>query len=156
MNFVVHGTQLCIDLHKVIKVLSLMAVQAVPRAPNYLQGLMNLHGESVPLIDLGERLGLANAIPYTLDTPVVLIADGDKRAGLVVSEILDVATFEQNDLQMLAQFEGANSPFLGVVNTAQGQSLMLDSSRVLDIELCEPGPELRVKAGVPKAKGEGP
>ena len=148
LHFVVRDLRLTVDLCHVLKVLPLVALQPVPGAPNYLKGLMNLGGRSVPVVDLAERLGLTNATPYTPATPVLLCTDGERQAGLVVSDIMGVATVEQHDLQMDSEFTGANSPFLGVVNTERGQSLLLDLGRVLDIELSTAGVEPRADPAV--------
>jgi purine-binding chemotaxis protein CheW len=55
----------------------------VPRAPAFLLGLFNLHGQILPLIDLGERLGSA----ATTGGRVIILRFGDLVAGLLVDRI---------------------------------------------------------------------
>ena len=111
LHFRISGMQLCVPLDFVHKVLPLMTLQQVPGAPPYLSGLMNLHGDSIPVIDLAVRLGHKSTQKYTLDTPILLCVSGERRAGLIISEIRYVRSIENNERQMTDLLKDGDLPF---------------------------------------------
>src|SRR3989338_336762 len=56
--FTAQDMRLCVRLEHCIKILPLMALQALPGAPPHLVGLMNLHGEGVQVVDIAACLDL--------------------------------------------------------------------------------------------------
>lgn len=124
----------CIPLGFVERALPLVDLHPLPGGPAYLAGFMNMGGASLPVLDLGIRLGLPEAEAYTLDTPIVVCNDGEHKAGLLVSNILGVQTVAQEDIQLRPAFEHSAPPFLATLNISQGLALMLDVSRVIDID----------------------
>ena len=127
----------CIDLQEVEQVFPLVAVQAISDGPNYLVGLMNVHGTMLPVIDLACRFGFGLAQKYTIDTPIILCQSGKYRGGFVVREVIGVTQPTSADIQMSEQFVGARPMLKAAVSTAHGMSLLLDSKRVLAIDLSE-------------------
>lgn len=144
LHFGVSGMHLCVPLDYVSKVLPLMSLQPVPGGASYLRGLLNLHGASIPVIDLAERLGHKSVQAYTLDTPILLCSSGERRVGLIISEVRDVRSIENKERQMTEVLKDGNLPFLAVFNTQYGLSLMLDIQRVLDMGVSDDGNELHV------------
>jgi len=132
LQFTVLGALCCVDLTRVNKVFPLVALKAVPSAPPYVAGVMNLHGRAVPVIDLAMRLSLPNTQPYTLDTPIVLVAAGAREYGLIVQEILEVETLKVTQVSAEKLFAAEVPSFVNAINTARGLSLLIDVERLLD------------------------
>jgi len=136
IHFLSANTEYCLDLQHVVKVLPIMQLRYVPGGPEFLRGLMSLGGVSLPVIDLAERLGLDNRNPYTIDTPILLCADGDKQAGVIVDEVLGVSDVSENSLQMRPLFKpGGTTAFRAAIKTDRGLSLLLDVGQILDVDL---------------------
>ena len=147
LRFRIPEMELCVPLACVDKVFSLMALQTVPQGPAYLRGLMNLHGDSIPVIELAARLGLSTGEPYTLDTPILLCGYGGLRAGLIIDEVLGVESVPAGALQMGAQFDEAQLPFNAVLSTSEGLCMMLNLGRVLAIDFSAREPSAPIDAG---------
>ncbi|MBZ0106392.1 MAG: chemotaxis protein CheW [Sulfuricella denitrificans] len=124
----------CIPLSFVERALPLVALHPLPGGPSYLAGFMSMGGASVPVLDLGIRLGLPDAEAYTLDTPIVVCSEGERRMGLLVSSILGIQAVAQQDIQLRPAFEQSAPPFLATLNVTQGLALLLDVSRVIAID----------------------
>lgn len=137
LDIVVAGHRFCLRLADVERLLPLMQVQSVPGGPDYLVGLMNLGGEAVPLLDLARRLDLAGTADYALDTPVVLAAVGNLRAGLVVSDVHGVRSVPRSALRGGALFRDGLPPVLSLVTGGEGSALLLNTLRIVDIDLSE-------------------
>lgn len=131
----VAGHRFCLRLGDVERLLPLMLWQSVPGGPDYLLGIMNLRGEAVPLIDLARRLGLEACTPPGLDMPVVLAGVGSLRAGLLVDEVRGVRQVPRSALRGDALFRDGLPPVLCAVMDDEGGALLLDTLRILDIDL---------------------
>jgi purine-binding chemotaxis protein CheW len=55
------GDALCgMDILKVQEINKLMEMTRVPQSPDYMVGILNLRGQIVTIIDLGQKLGLGS------------------------------------------------------------------------------------------------
>lgn len=144
LYFRASSMQLCVPLDYVSKVLPLMTLQPVPGAPPYLRGLMNLHGTSIPVMDLAARLGHTTSQSYTLDTPILMCSYEGRHAGLIISEVQEVRSIDNRERQINDVLSEGNLPFLAVFNSRHGLALMLDIQKVLDIGMLDDGTELYV------------
>ncbi len=136
LHFRVQETLACLDLSHVSRVFSLMSLKYIPGSPPFVAGLMNLHGKSVSVIDLGMFLGLPQPQPYAIDTPVVLCSDGQREVGLLIDEIYGVEAVLKDDLQMQRALHGSDESRLdAVINTHRGLSLLLDVENLLQAQI---------------------
>jgi chemotaxis-related protein WspB len=117
-------------LGAIARVLPVVALKQLPLAPEFVAGLMDLHGEPVPVIDLSR---LAGVIPEQVwfDSRIVLIdypaGDGATRPlGLLAEHVIGIETIADG---ALADSGVDGAPFLGQV--AGGPAGML--------QLVEPG-----------------
>ena len=69
-----------------IEPLGRFPVTRMPRVPDMVEGIINYRGEIVPLINARRLFGLDRR-PYSEDTSVVMVANGEERIGFVVDEI---------------------------------------------------------------------
>ena len=135
LHFMVQDLQCCLHVQDVERIMSLLDMRPVPGSPDYLIGLINLHGTSIYGIDLGMSLGYPRTEAYNIDTPIILCANNDKRIGLAVSEILDIQECDPQAMQMRPEFKQGAQPYHAVVNTQRGLSLLLDIERLIDVQL---------------------
>lgn len=129
------------------RVLPLMALKAIPLAPDMVAGLMNLHGAAIPVIDLA-RCGGAPAAVLRVDTRIVLVdyhAPGGAvhALGLLAERVLGV---QEVDHETLADSGVQAAPFLGrvagdaagIVQLVHPEHLLPDALRAL---LFAPAPQ---------------
>ncbi len=118
------------------RVLPVMEMKRVPLAPDFVAGLIDLHGAPVPVIDLSR---LAGIVPDQVwhDTRIILVhypaAAGDVLLGLLAEHVTGIADVAAKALQD-SGIEGA--PFLGqVASDAQGmlQLVQLDELLAPDV-----------------------
>lgn len=133
--FTAQDMRLCVKLEHCSKILPLMALQALPGGPPYLVGLMNLHGEGVPVVDIAACLDLGRRRHYDINTCILLCNSNGKRGGLIVDDVLGVAAARRTGPQMESLFHEALPLFSAAIPAAGGLSLELDLEHVLDIDL---------------------
>ena len=85
----------------------MVAVTHVPRAPQFMEGVINLRGQLIPIIDLRARFGMPRA-EHTKNTRIVVTEIGSKRVGMVVDSVSEVLRLP------LAQIEPAPDMIAGV------------------------------------------
>ena len=74
-------------------IIKLQPITAVPRAPSFVEGVTNLRGKVLPVIDLRKRFGLP-AEESTKEARIVVTEMDGSTVGMLVdtvSEVLDVA-----------------------------------------------------------------
>lgn len=73
----------------------------LPQLPPFVPGIIDYHGQLVPLVDVRLRFGLPFR-PYDLYTPVILTHVNDRFLGLIVDAVADVVTVLPPQIQPIA------------------------------------------------------
>ena len=123
-----------IDVLRVQEVLRYQRMTRVPRAPEVIEGLINLRGQIVTAIDMRRRLGLPARA--TDQTPMNMVVRTDEGAtSLLVDEIgdvldVDASAFEQppDNLNPTVQ-----NLILGVYKLKDRLLLVLDAQRTVQL-----------------------
>ena len=61
-----------VEIARVHEIIRLQAVTRVPRAPSFVEGVINLRGKVIPVVDLRRRFGLASA-EHTRASRIVVV-----------------------------------------------------------------------------------
>lgn len=141
LHFMVKDVQYCLDIEHIERVMFLMALQAVPGGPADVAGLMNLHGKSVPVLDVMIRAGLTPEESYGMDTPMLLCRYQNAQAGLIVSRVIGVESAETVGPGDKSAVESTTLPVTGVINTERGLSLMLDIKPLMELDVSSYTPD---------------
>ena len=121
-----------IDTRNVVEVIPLMRLQSLTGAPEYVAGIFNYRGASVPVIDLCRFFKDQNSNRF-YDTRMILVnyklADQNHVLGLIAEKVSDVVQQDESQLQS-SGMKLKTSPFLGKVlfdNGAMIQNIELDN-----------------------------
>ena len=124
-------------LRDVVRVLPLLELKRVPLAPDTVAGLMDFHGQSVPVIDLCRASGLPSGEDH-FDTRII-VADyhapegTEHLLGLRAERVLGVQ--EVSDAQLKNSGVQA-APFLGqVASDSQGMLQLVELEQLLPASL---------------------
>jgi purine-binding chemotaxis protein CheW len=130
------GDALCgMDILKVQEINKLMEMTKVPQAPDYMVGILNLRGQIVTIIDLGQKLGLGNVVISNESRNIIINAPGE-HVGLLVTRISDVVMADPDKIEPApANMSGIQGLFFtGVYKTENKLIGILDIKEVLRIE----------------------
>jgi len=94
LTFTVAGQLYGIPVAKIIRIIEMVTITPLPDAPPNIQGIINLHGQAVPVMDLRLRFGVLKPV-YGLRTPIVLVnaagpGEPPRSLGLVVDSVQQV------------------------------------------------------------------
>ena len=130
------GRALCgMDILKVQEINKLMEMTKVPQAPDYMVGILNLRGQIVTIIDLGQKLGLGSNELTNESRNIIVNAPGEY-IGLLVSRISDVIMADPDKIEPApANMNGVQGSFFtGVYKTESKLIGILDVKEVLRLE----------------------
>ncbi len=99
LSFSVCGEDYSVDIMSVREIRGGTAATALPHAPDFVRGVINLRGNVLPILDLAVRLGLPRRIGDA-DRHVIIVVDlGGRMVGLMVDAVSDILTASTEDLQ---------------------------------------------------------
>jgi purine-binding chemotaxis protein CheW len=89
--FRIGAQEYCVDIMAVREIRGWTPATTLPHAPSFVQGVINLRGAVLPIVDLSARLGLGEAQPTARHVTIV-VQIGDHVAGLLVDAVSDILT----------------------------------------------------------------
>jgi purine-binding chemotaxis protein CheW len=107
-------------------------ITAVPNAPDYIEGVINLRGRIIPIVDLRKRFG-QKSIEASKKNRIVVVELGSRAFGLIVhsaSEVLRIAPSEIEEPTNVFQ-EGELDFVTGVGKLKGRLVILLDVSKIL-------------------------
>jgi purine-binding chemotaxis protein CheW len=112
--FRVGAEEYVIDLRRIREILQPLPIVPVPRAPEFVDGVMNLRGEVIPVVDVRKRLGLAPRAGARAKVLVVNVAG--RVIALVVDAVTEVVRIPRSGIGPPPALVAAAGPrlFLGV------------------------------------------
>src|SRR5438874_4320237 len=72
-----------VEIARVHEIIRLQTVTRVPRAPSFVEGVINLRGKVIPVVDLRRRFGLPT-VEHTRATRIVVVEIGAQVVGIIV------------------------------------------------------------------------
>jgi purine-binding chemotaxis protein CheW len=123
------------DILNVQEINKLMEMTCVPQAPNYVNGILNLRGQIVTIIDLGKKLGLNNT-DKSEECRNIIVNSKDEYIGLLVDRISDVIKADKTKLEPPpANIGGVHGRYFeGVFKTEESLIGIIDIEEVLKAE----------------------
>ena len=137
VTFLLAGDEFGFYIGKVQEIIrySAMRITAIPNSPPFVEGVINLRGRLVPVVDLRKRFGFKeDELDQT--SRIMIVAVGGRTIGLIVDavvEVVRVATLEVEKLPDLAA--GVGTEFVeGVCRVSRGMVVVLDLDAMFSVE----------------------
>jgi purine-binding chemotaxis protein CheW len=87
-----------IDILSVQEINRMVEITRVPKAPSYVEGVINLRGRIIPVLDLRRRFGLAN-IERTEGARIVVVTVRGRVIGLIVDCVMEVLRIPKSRIE---------------------------------------------------------
>jgi len=98
LTFELSGESYAIDILRVQEIKGWNKVTSIPNSPNYVEGVINLRGVIVPIIDLRKRFDMPE-VAYTKTTVVIVMQVygevHDRTMGIIVDSVSDVCNISK-------------------------------------------------------------
>jgi len=89
VTFHVGEEEFGVEILDVREINRMMEITRVPHAPDFVEGVINLRGQVIPVVDLRKRFGLG-AIERDKSARIVVVELGDKVVGFLVDSVSEV------------------------------------------------------------------
>jgi len=124
-----------VDISAVREIIRLQEITHVPRTPEFVEGVINLRGKVIPVIDLRKRFGLA-VKAESQDNRIVVVDIGDQDIGVVVDAVTEVLRIPTDSVEPPASvITTADSDYLlGIAKLDSRLIILLDLQKVLSVD----------------------
>jgi purine-binding chemotaxis protein CheW len=127
-----------LDISRVFEIIRLQPVTVVPQTPQFVDGVINLRGRIIPIIDLSVRFGMPRSTP-TRASRIVVAGTCDTRVGLVVDGVSEVLMISDDLIEPApaAVTTAADGNSLkGIARVGVNLVVLLDLDTLLDESGC--------------------
>lgn len=140
LTFLIDQQTYALAIEPIWKIVSMVTITPVPQASSLAEGVINVEGEAVPVVDLRTHLGLPRR-EYLDYTPIILMEFQQRLVGLVVDEVKDVLGFKASEMSRpedILPAELHNAALLvGVIYQSTKPVLVLDAEQIFQLDQVE-------------------
>ena len=132
VSFKIGNEEFGVDILKVQEINKMVAVTKVPNSPSFVEGVINLRGKVIPIVDLRTRLGLEK-VEQTKDTRIIVVDVDSRIIGFIVDSVSEVLRIPVNITEAPPEIAtGVNSEFIKSVGKLDDRLLILiDLDKIL-------------------------
>jgi purine-binding chemotaxis protein CheW len=126
------GTQeFAFDILQVERILRHVAPARLPKAPDFLEGVVPYEGGAVPVVDLRKRFELA--APIREETRLMVVDLGEQRVGVLVDEVREVMRVDSTTITAPGPMVSglAAAYIMGIVTRPERTIIILNARKLL-------------------------
>ena len=129
--FKLGGEEYGVEISQVREIIRKRQITPMPRQPAYVEGILNVRGTIIPVVNLKKRFGLqgdANSQPHT-----IIVESGDGLVGLLVESVKEVIRVQEDHIHPPPRVStGVDSAYLrGVCRVDERLLIYLDVEKVV-------------------------
>ncbi len=135
VSFKIGGEEFGIDILKVQEINRMMQITKVPNAPFFVEGVVNLRGRIIPVVNLRTRLNMEK-IDEDNRTRIIVVDLTGITIGFVVDEVNEVLRIPKSITEPPpAMVAGIDSDYITAVGKLEDRLLiLLDLEKVFSVE----------------------
>ncbi len=133
--FNLSGETYGVDISAVHEIIRMQSITNIPRTPDFVEGVINLRGRIIPVIDLRKRFGLEQGETTQLSRIIVVEVDGIT-VGMIVDAVSEVLRLPANSIEPPPPvISGVAVEYIhGVGKLDEQLIILLDLNKVLEKE----------------------
>jgi purine-binding chemotaxis protein CheW len=134
VTFKVGKEEYSVSILKVQEIIRMTEITTVPRSPVFVEGVINLRGRVIPVIDLRKRFGLPPA-EKSDDSRIIVVDSSGKIVGLIVDSVTEVLRLSSSTVEPPPDIVGGiDSEYIDGVGKLQNRLvILLNLDKVLTV-----------------------
>jgi len=128
VSFNIANEEYGVDILKVQEINRMFQITKVPNSPDYVDGVINLRGRVIPVIDLRIKLGLPRK-EHDKDTRIIVVDLEGRTIGFIVDKVKEVLRIPSSIIEPPPTTVVGNSDYITAVGKLEDRLLIL-----LDLE----------------------
>lgn len=126
-----------IDIDHVENIEKHTDITRVPYTKKYIQGIINLRGNIIPVINVRERFNL-EVIDADKDSRIMIINHNDLKVGLLVDASSEVLQLDNSNIEAAPKVTGVDDDYVSDIGKDNGRIIMIiDLEKLLELEEIE-------------------
>ncbi len=137
VGFVIGREMFGVDILMVQEIIRETPITPIPNAPDFIEGVINLRGNIIPVIDLRRRLNLRHAEAPDGNIWIMILNVEGRVTGFIVDSVTQVLKVPANSIKPPPDIvvSGLHSQYItGVCRIDQRLLILLDFDRILLVE----------------------
>jgi len=131
VTFSIGGTLCGIDVHQVREVVAFRNCMKLPKAPTFIEGLMNLRGQVVLVINLAQLLELPNDNNDGKTKNIIIVDAPGTHIGFLVDQVIGVVRVPSSNIEE-APFT-SQGIIKGILKHNENLVMIMDAERIIDL-----------------------
>lgn len=135
VTFLLGREEYAIEILQVQEIVMMTEITRMPKAPHFIEGIVNLRGQMIPIIDMRKRLDLAEAI-NNQDTRIIILNVSDETVGMIVDGVREVLRIPDAAISPPPKMiKGISAEYLrGIGRLGERLLIMLDLDKVFSAD----------------------
>lgn len=126
-----------VNIMDVKEIVRLQNVRIIPNAPYYVEGIINLRGAIIPIIDLHKRFKIqatSNKEEIEMDGGFIILNIDGSKIGIIIDKVERVVTVKKEDIKDPPQMlSGIGTEYIeGVIREKNGYLIMLNTRKLFN------------------------
>jgi purine-binding chemotaxis protein CheW len=132
VSFVLGNEEFGVNIICVQEIIRMLQITKVPNAPDYVDGVINLRGRVIPVIDLRQKLGMPRK-EHDNNTRIIVVEVNSKTVGFIVDGVKEVIRIPAGVTEPPPEIvSGINSEYIKSVGKLEDRLLILiDLEKIL-------------------------
>ncbi|MCI2253273.1 chemotaxis protein [Domibacillus sp. PGB-M46] len=131
VEFEVQGNKYGINVMKVKEIIQPMPITFIPHAHSHIEGIIQLRGEVLPVIDMAKVLGLQPSQNGQMDKYIVTEFNQQKVV-FHVQNVTRIHRISWNDIEKPSEmYQGGNNQIIGVIKINETMILLIDFEKIV-------------------------
>ncbi|MDU9047931.1 MAG: chemotaxis protein CheW [Candidatus Electrothrix sp. Rat3] len=134
VGFTIGKEQFGVDILMVQEIIRSAPITSVPNSPDFIEGVINLRGNIIPVIELRKRLNLFHEDSASKESWILILDINGRVTGFIVDSVTRVLKILESTIEPPPEVVVAglaNQYIRGVCDIGEGLLIMLDFNRIL-------------------------
>ncbi|MBP1545831.1 MAG: purine-binding chemotaxis protein CheW [Oscillospiraceae bacterium] len=122
-----------IEIKYINEIIGIEQITVVPRVPDYIKGIINLRGKTVPIISVRRRFG-QEEIPYDERTCIIVLEfENGEQAGIIVDRVREVTQAKPGEICSTPVNKNVNTNHYikNIIENSEGIKLLLNCEKLV-------------------------
>ncbi len=98
VSFKIKDEEFAFEIMKIVEVIKIKEITEVPTAPSFMEGIINLRGKIIPIIDLRKRFNLETKEKTKKNRIIIIEYQKNQLAGVIVDEVQKVLNIKKEEI----------------------------------------------------------
>ncbi len=126
-----------VDISKVQEINRMVEITNIPQSPEFVEGVINLRGKIIPVVDLRKRFGFEIMTERTKENRIIVIETPNATVGFIVDAVTEVLRIKSGSIEPTPEMvtSGVDIRYIEGVAMLDDQLLIvLDTDKIFSLE----------------------